>query len=66
MKTKDLLCILKNYCDDIRYNGKHYICYPKGIKEVIVVSSSSSDRNYHTQVFRDFRRKGIVIKEIKK
>ena len=66
METKELIDILLKYCDSIRYNNKHYVCYPKGIKRVIVVSSSPSDRNRHRQVFREFRRCGIIISELNK
>lgn len=65
MSNRKLIKILEQYTDRIRYNGNHYICYVKG-GGVVTVSASPSDGNAHTQVFRDFRRQGIIIKEIKK
>lgn len=66
MSTKEILKILAPYCDRIRYGGKHYVCYPKGLKRTITVSATTSDRNRHRQVFREFRRCGIIIKELQK
>lgn len=64
MKIKKLLKIVEPYCDNIVFNSKHYKLYVKGTNKIIVVSASSSDRYYHTQVFRDFRMLGIIINEL--
>lgn len=64
MKSKELLEILAPYCDKIDYNGKHYKAFVKGTDKVIVISSTSSDRNFARQVYRDFRRLGVIIKEL--
>lgn len=66
MPIKKLIKLVSKYCDRIRHNGKHYVCYPKGIKRTITIASSSSDRNQYRQVFREFRRCGIIIKELTK
>lgn len=66
MKTKQLLKIVEPYCDKIIYNGNHHKLYIKDTNKIIVVSHTSSDRYYHTQVFRDFRRLEIIIKELNK
>jgi hypothetical protein len=63
MKHKKLLKILSKYCKEIR-NGNHYICRPLKGDEVIVVSKTASDRNYLKSVRRDFKRVGIIIKEL--
>ncbi len=66
METKDLIAIIEPYCDRIRQN-KHFVCYPKDLKRTIVISSSPSyKRNRHRQVYREFRRAGIIIKELEK
>lgn len=56
--------ILALYCDKIRYNRKHMICYPKGTNKVVIVSMTPSDTNAYSMVFRDFRRIGVYIKEL--
>ena len=66
MNTRELIKIVYKYCDSIRLNGKHYVCYPKGLTRIIVISASPSDRNSHKQVYREFRRFGIIIKELEK
>ena len=63
MNTKRLIKLLSKYCDKIVYNGGHYKAYLTG-KGVITISATSSDINYTKQVARDFRRLGVVIKEI--
>lgn len=64
MKGRDIVKILLPYCDRIRFNGKHYTCYPKGYKGTITFASSSSDVNQTSQIFRDFRKYvGIIITE---
>lgn len=65
MKDKKLLKTLQRYCDRIRHNNKHYVCYPKGSDKVITVSASSSDKNAWSMIYRDFRRIGIEILELK-
>lgn len=64
MKSKELLKILIPYCDKIDYNGKHYKAFVKGTNNVIAIASTSSDRNFDRQVYRDFRRIGVIIKEL--
>lgn len=65
--TKKLIEILIPYCRKIRYGGKHYICYPKDTQvRTITFSAKSSDINQHRQVFREFRRCGIIIKKLQK
>ena len=66
MKPKEFIKILSPYCDKIVHNKKHYKAYVKGTDKVITISSSSSDQNFMSMVFRDFRRLGIIIKELKK
>lgn len=67
MKGKDLIKIIEPYCDKIRFNGKHYTCYPKEYDRTITISASPSDRNREHQVFRDFRRyANIIINELEK
>ena len=59
--------IVAPYCDRIRFNSKHYTCFPKGYNRTITFAASSSDRNQAKQVFRDFRRyAGIEIVELLK
>lgn len=65
-ETKKLIDILAPYCDKIRYDSRHYVCYPKGVDRIIVVSNTSSDRNRDRQVYREFRRFGIIIQELKR
>lgn len=64
MNTKKMLKILHPYCDRIRYNGMHYVCYPKGLKRIITFSASPSDRHWYHQLFNEFRRCGIIITEL--
>ena len=64
MKSKDLIKVLDKYCHKITNNGGHYKCYPRDSSTVITISSTSSDQQYFKQVARDFRRAGIVIKEL--
>jgi hypothetical protein len=64
-KAKMLVKILTPYCDRIRFNDTHYVCYPKGYNKTIAFAASSSDRNQASQIFRDFRKyAGIIIKEL--
>lgn len=64
MKTKDILKLVEPYCSRIRYTGKHYVCSPIGSKRIITMSVTSSDRNFHKQVYREFRREGVNIVEL--
>ena len=64
MKGHKIIKILHKYCDRIRFNGNHYVCYPKGVKSCITVSASQSDNYASTQVYRDFRRIGIIVNEL--
>lgn len=68
MRKSGKLCrVLKPYCDKIVLNGRHYVCYPKGYNGIITFASSSSDRNQHRQVYRDFRKyAGLEINELLK
>lgn len=62
---KKIAKILWKYCDDIRYNGKHYTCYPKGYNRTISFASSSSDNYQAYQIYADFRRyAGIIVHEL--
>lgn len=64
MQTKDIIKIISPYCDRIIHGGKHIKAYVKGTNSIITMSSTASDRNFHKQIFRDFRRLGIIIKEL--
>lgn len=64
MKTKELIKIITPYCTHITQGGKHIKAYPKESNTVITISSTSSDMNFHKQVFRDFRRTGIIIEKL--
>jgi hypothetical protein len=64
MKEKDLIKIVGKYCSKINYNNKHYMCHLLNGKTA-TIASTSSDTNYFRQVYRDFRRNGVFIKEIK-
>jgi len=66
MKTKKVLKLIRPYCSEIRKNKKHYVCYPYGANRTITISSSSSDGNFYKQVYREFRREGVIIKELEK
>jgi hypothetical protein len=61
--TNRLLKILAPYCDKIR-TGKHIVVYPKGTNQILAISKTSSDWNRNKQVLRDFRKLGIIIKEL--
>ncbi len=63
MRINDLIDIVTPYCDKI-IRKSHFKLYPKNTKKVIIVASSPSDRYYYKQVYRDFRRLGIIIKEL--
>lgn len=65
MKTKQVLKLVEPYCSRIRYTGKHYVCSPVGARRIITISVTSSDGNFHKQVYREFRREGIDIIELK-
>jgi hypothetical protein len=66
MKAKDILEILKPYCREIRKAGSgHYVAYPYNSPRPIAFSSTPSDRNWHKQLFREFRRCGVIIEELK-
>lgn len=62
MKSKDVIKAIYPYVERVAYNGKHYKAYVGN--NVITISSTSSDRNFNRQVYRDFRRIGIIIKEL--
>jgi len=66
MRINDLIKIITPYCDRIIRGGKHLKAYPKGSRGVIVISYTASDTNFYKQVFRDFRRHGILINELNK
>ena len=66
MKVKKLLKIVSPYCSSIRDNTKHYVCYPINGTEVVVIARSSSDANYYKQVYRHFRKAGVIVKELEK
>lgn len=67
MKGYKIAEILQKYCDRIRFDGNHYVCYPKGYNKTITFASSSSDINQRAQIFRDFRKyAGIIVVELKR
>ncbi len=57
--------LLEPYCKRIRFNGKHYVCYPKESDKVIVVSSTPGDARYWEKVRSNFRLAGIKLKKLK-
>lgn len=63
MDIQKLIKILDPYCTKIVHN-KHWKVYPKGSNQIISIAGTPSDRNYHREVYRDFRRLGIIIKEL--
>jgi endoglucanase Acf2 len=61
--TKEIKTIL-DFCKRSKYkilrNGKHYkITLPNGVN--VIISGTSSDRNAHKQIIRDFRKQGVII-----
>lgn len=56
--------ILDRYCTRIRYNRKHYVLYPRGSRAIITMSASPSDRNWMKALFQEFKRNGIIIREL--
>jgi hypothetical protein len=64
MNIKKVIKLIEPYCTRI-VDGKHIKAYTNTNK-LIVISKTSSDRYFHTQVFRDFRRAGIIINELNK
>ena len=65
MSPQKLIKILRPYCSKIRYNRKHYVCYPIGTNIIITVSGTPSDTNYIKHTFQQFKNQaGIIIKEI--
>lgn len=64
METKEVLKIVSKYCTEIKYNGKHYVCHLPN-KKVVVISATPSSPNSHRNVYREFRRYGIILKEFK-
>lgn len=63
MKIQTLIKIINPYCQKITKGGKHYKATLKTGK-VITISGTSSDNNFHKQVFQDFRRQGIIINDL--
>jgi len=67
MTTAEVIEIVAPYCDKIRHGRKHWVCYPKGTNITISISGTSSDNYFHTQVFREFRRRaGITIEALRR
>jgi hypothetical protein len=64
-KSNKVIKIIEKYCTRIDSNGKHYKAYPIGCKTVIIISKTPSDGNFSSMVYRDFRRLGIIINELK-
>lgn len=60
-----VLKILRPFCKRIRFNGKHYVCYPKNSDKVIVVSATPSDHRYWGKVKTNFRSAGIDLGKVK-
>jgi len=63
MTVKKVLKAIEPYCDRIVL-GKHYKAYVKGTNKVIVFAASPSDTHYHTQIYREFRKVGVIIPEL--
>ena len=66
MKTKDVVQMIIPYCYRWRKNRKHYVFYPIGSDRIITISATSSDGNFYKQAYREFRREGVIIKELEK
>ena len=64
MKTRDVIKAIEPFCDKIVYNGSHYKAYVKDTSKIVVISATPSDRNFNRQVYRDFRRIGIIVEEL--
>lgn len=64
MAKLNVIDAISSYCDRIEHKGKHYKAYVKGTDKIIAFSKTPSDRNYARQIYRDFRRLGIIIKEL--
>lgn len=62
---RKLLKALEPYCDKIRYNGRHLVCYPTGLKRTITMSVTPSDIHAYDMAYREFRREGIIIEELR-
>ena len=65
--TMEIVRAISPYCDKVVMGGKHVLAYPKGSKMPIsMASTAAKTSNQKAQVFRDFRRRGIIINELKK
>lgn len=62
--SKKFIDLVAPYCDKIVYNGNHYKAYVKGTDGIVTIAGTSSDRNFLRQVYRDFRRLGVIVKEL--
>lgn len=65
MPDRKLYKVLSPHCVKIVVGGKHIKAYIND-KEFIVMSITTSDRYQWRQVYRDFRRKGVIIPELLK
>lgn len=61
---KKIINTVEPYCNEIRFNGKHYICYLKDGKSVITVSSTPRGNFFIRQIYNDFRRAGVEVREL--
>jgi hypothetical protein len=65
IKDKNIYYILLPYCKKIRDNGRHFVCYPKNSDKVITVSRTSNNNHFVENVYHDFLKVGIDVKELK-
>lgn len=63
-KGRHFMKLIEPYCDRVEYNGNHYKAYVKGTDGIVTIAGTSSDRNFLRQVYRDFRRLGVIVKEL--
>lgn len=64
-KIAQIVSIVAPYCTKVR-RGKHMIFYPKGSKRLVIMAISPSDMNFVKNVYQDFKRAGIIIKELER
>jgi len=63
---KKLVEMVAPYCSRIRQGSKHIVLYPKGSDKVLIMSVSPSDTNHAKHMFQEFKRAGIIIKELER
>lgn len=64
--VRAVLKAVRPYCKSIRISKTHYVCRPILGNRIIVISASPSDTHYYKNVYKDFLRCGLDIKEILK